>query len=195
MILVLYVNNLLIIGDHFERIEWPKCQLQKRFEVLNLNDMSHYLIIEFVYLEERIFMTQKNYTIKMLEQFGMSNYNPSFIPMVEKTKLQIDMNSPLVDPTFYKQIVRKLYLTNTRLDIMYVVGVVSCFITQLQVPHLEAPKHILWYFQGTTNMGILFKKKGQTIVITYIGSKWAKNMESQRSTKGYVFQLGGTIIT
>jgi hypothetical protein len=90
-------------------------------------------------------MTQKNYTIKMLEQFKMSNYNPSFIPMVEKIKLQIDMNFPLVDPTFYKQIVKKLYSTNTRMDIVYVVRVVSCFITQLQVPHLEAPKHILRY--------------------------------------------------
>ncbi len=90
-------------------------------------------------------MTQKNYTIKMLEQFGMSNYNPSFTPMVEKIKLQIDMDSPLVHPTFYKQIAGKLYLTNTRRDIMYVVRMVSCFMTQLQMPHLEVAKHILWY--------------------------------------------------
>jgi hypothetical protein len=31
----------------------------------------------------------------------MSNYNPSFTPMVEKNKLQIGIDSPLLDPTFY----------------------------------------------------------------------------------------------
>jgi hypothetical protein len=103
-----YVDNFLITSDNLERIEWLESQLQKNFEMMNPSDMSYYLIIEFLYLEKIIFMTQKNCTIRMLEQFGMSNYNPSFTPMVENIKLQIDMDSPLVDTTFYKEIVGKL---------------------------------------------------------------------------------------
>jgi len=44
-------------------------------------------------------------------------------------------------------------------------------------------------------MGIFFKKKRQIEVTSYIGANWARNMESQRSTGGYVFQLGGNPIT
>jgi hypothetical protein len=45
------VDDLLIIGDHLERIEWLECQFQKKFEMTNLGDMSHYLIIEILYLD------------------------------------------------------------------------------------------------------------------------------------------------
>jgi hypothetical protein len=100
-----------------------------------------------------------------------------------------------MDSPFVEQIVGKLlYLTNTKLDIMYAMGVVSCFMTQPQVPHLEATKHILQYLlqylRGTTDMGILFKKKRQTKVTCYIDVLLAGDTKSLRSTKGYVFQLG-----
>jgi hypothetical protein len=96
------------------------------------------------------------------------------------------MDSPLVE-----QIVGKLlYLTNTKSDIVYAMGVVNCFMTQPKVPHLEATKHILQYFQGTIDMGILFKKKGQTKVTCYIDVDLARDAENLRSTEGYVFQLG-----
>jgi hypothetical protein len=67
VILILYVDNLSITNDHLERIEWFKCQLQKRFEMKNLGDMSHYLKIKFIYFEEGIFVTQKKYVIRILE--------------------------------------------------------------------------------------------------------------------------------
>jgi hypothetical protein len=53
VILILYVDNLLITSVHLEKIEWLKCQLQKRFEMTNLGDVSHYLKIEFIYLEKK----------------------------------------------------------------------------------------------------------------------------------------------
>jgi hypothetical protein len=75
------------------------------------------------------------------------------------------------------------------------MGVVSCFMTQSQVPHLEATNHILQYLRGTIDMGILFKKKRQIKVTCYtdVDSTW--DAESLRSTEGYVFQLGGNPIT
>jgi hypothetical protein len=65
------------------------------------------------------------------------------------------MDSPLVE-----QIVRKLlYLTNTKSDIAYAMGMVSCFMIQPQVPHLEATKHILQYLQGTIEWEYYSRKK------------------------------------
>jgi hypothetical protein len=77
----------LIIGDHLERIEWLKCQLQKRIEITNLNDMSHYLIIEFLYLEERIFMTQKTTQSRHWSNSKCPATIASSTPMVENIKL------------------------------------------------------------------------------------------------------------
>jgi len=75
------------------------------------------------------------------------------------------------------------------------MGVVCCFMTQPQVPHLEATKHILQYLWGTTNMGILFKKKWQTKVTCYTNVDSTNDAKSLKSTEGYVFQLGGNPIT
>jgi hypothetical protein len=43
-------------------------------------------------------------------------------------------------------------------------------------------------------MGILFKKKRQTKVISDTSANWVRNMESQRSMKEYAFQFGGNPI-
>jgi hypothetical protein len=68
-------------------------------------------------------------------------------------------------------------------------------MTQPHVPHLQATKHILWYLQRITDVGILFKKKRQNEVTSYTNADWAKDTKSQKSIKGYVFQLGGNLIT
>jgi hypothetical protein len=66
---------------------------------------------------------------------------------------------------------------------------------QLHVPHLEATKHILWYFQRTTDQGILFKKRRQSEVTNYTNADWVRDTKSQKLIEGYVFQLGGNLIT
>ncbi len=63
------------------------------------------------------------------------------------------------------------------------------------MPHLQATKHILWYLRRITDAGILFKKKRQNEDTSYTNANWARDTKSQRSIKGYVFQLGGNPIT
>ncbi len=64
-------------------------------------------------------------------------------PVNERTKLQVDMNSGLMDVTSYQQLVGSLiFLTHTQLDITYPVNVVSRFMNNLQEYHLKAIKHI-----------------------------------------------------
>jgi len=53
-----------------------------------------------------------------------------------------------------------IFLTNTRWDIMYAVNLVSHFMTQPQLAHLQVVKSIIRYIKGTIHFGFFY---GQSI--------------------------------
>jgi hypothetical protein len=64
----------------------------------------------------------------MLKEFGMLHYNLVIMPMLSTNKLSTDVKLEEIDATLYKTIVGKLiFLTNIKLDITFVVGVVSMY--------------------------------------------------------------------
>ena len=79
--------------------------------------------------------------------------------MDPNVRLQEDKGKDLEDVTMYQQLVGSLiYLILTLLDILYVVGVVSRYMSNPKKPHLDAVRRILRYVKGTINFGVLCKK-------------------------------------
>jgi hypothetical protein len=63
-------------------------------------------------------------------------------------KLSVDEGDLVKDTTMYKHIVRSLiYMTITRLDLSYVIGVVNQFMQTPQQPHLDIMSRILRYIK------------------------------------------------
>ena len=66
----------------------------------------------------------------MLKHFDFADCNPSLTPMIEGLKLSQDMQIETVDPALYRSMLGKLiYLTHSRPDISFAVGVVSQYMT------------------------------------------------------------------
>ena len=85
----------------------------------------------------------------------MTNCKSSPTPFLSRVKLEDGGETPLVDITLYRQLVRIfLYLTHSRPDLSYEVGVVSRFMKEPHELHWKAAKHILRYVQGTITFGI-----------------------------------------
>jgi len=62
----------------------------------------------------------------MLSKYGMTNCKPIIVPLEKNMRLSTDTGDILEDPTMYKRIVGTLiYMTITRPDLTYVVGLVS----------------------------------------------------------------------
>ena len=51
-----------------------------------------------------------------------------------------------------------IYLSHTRQDIAYAVGVVSKFMHRSQMEHIAGVLRILIYFKGTSSKGILYTR-------------------------------------
>ena len=74
-------------------------------------------------------------------------------------KLTKEVANGTVDGTLYRQLVGSLiYLTNTRPDISYVVGVVARFMSSSSISHWKAAKRILRYVKVTIRFGLLFSR-------------------------------------
>jgi hypothetical protein len=49
-----------------------------------------------------------------------------------------------------------MYLTNTRLDISFVVNTLSQFLVESRHVHLVTAKHVIRYLKGTLNFGLSY---------------------------------------
>ena len=88
----------------------------------------------------------------------MTDCKSSPTPFLSGVKLEDGGETPLVDSTLYKQLVgRLLYLTHSRLNLSYAVGVVSRFMQELHELHWKAAKRILRYVQRTITFGIHYE--------------------------------------
>ena len=95
---------------------------------------------------------QGKYVVEILKRFRMMDYKEMTTPMASNMKLLSVASSKSVDATMYSQMIGCLmYLTNTRLDIFFVVNTLSQFLIDLGHPHLIAAKHILRYLRGTVD--------------------------------------------
>ncbi|XP_021985998.1 secreted RxLR effector protein 161-like [Helianthus annuus] len=118
--------------------------------------------------------------------------------MVVNHNLHMELNGKLADKERYQRLVGKLIylsLSLTRPDIAYAVGVVSQFMHQPQVAHMEAAMRILRYLKGTVGHGVLFKTDGLLNVEFYTDADWAGDKGNRRSTSGYFSLVGGNLVT
>ena len=88
-----------------------------------------------------------------------------------------------------------IYLSHTRLDIAYAVGVISRFMHMPQIQHMTAVMRILRYLKGTSSRGLLFGKNDNFDLLAYTDAYWVGDRDDRKSTSGYFALVGGNLVT
>ncbi|XP_052619564.1 uncharacterized protein LOC128125952 [Lactuca sativa] len=131
-------------GSCDQSIQNFKKDMSVKFEMSDLGLLTYYLGIEVNQQNTGITLKQEAYAKSILAKTRMLDCNPTKSPMEHKLKLRKDEEGELVNPTEYRSLVGGLrYLTHTRPDITFVVGVVSRFMEKPTIKHLQAVKTIL----------------------------------------------------
>ncbi|GJU69824.1 retrovirus-related pol polyprotein from transposon TNT 1-94 [Tanacetum coccineum] len=69
-----------------------------------------------------IFINQSNYALEIIKKYGMLSSDPVDTPIVERSKLDKDLQGKLVDRTYYRGMIGSLmYLTSSRQDLVFAV--------------------------------------------------------------------------
>lgn len=196
ILLVIYVDDLFITGGKHKDIRWLKRELNKEFDITDLGLVTRYLGVEFKGLPNGIFLNQTEFALQLLRDTGMTDCKSAHIPLPPGLQLSTDMSSPPTNSTDYCQIVGKLiFLTTTRPDIAFAVGLVSRFMSNPQQAHLTVVYHILRYIKKTATYGLLYSHNNTAPAQGFTDADWAACSETRRSTSGYCFLLAGSAIT
>ena len=95
-------------------------------------------------------------------------------PIDRNLKLDANSGTKACEPTQYRQLIRCLiYLTITRPELSYPVGLLSQFMQTPRNIHLDCAKRVLRYVSGTMACGILYKTTMPIRLVGYTDTDWA----------------------
>ncbi|RVW71160.1 Retrovirus-related Pol polyprotein from transposon TNT 1-94 [Vitis vinifera] len=204
VILLLYVDDILIVGRNVSRIDNLKKQLSKSFAMKDLGPVKRILgiRIERDKASKKLCMLQEQYIEKVLARFNMSKAKVVSSPLASHFKLS-SRHSPSIDKekedmrrVLYALAVGSLMyaMVCTRPDIAYAVSVVSHFLSNPGRHHWEAVKWIMRYLQGTSKLKLTFGG-GKLILVGYTDSNMAGDVDNRRSTSGYLMTFSGSAVS
>ncbi|KAM2891593.1 hypothetical protein COP2_009862 [Malus domestica] len=182
LIVCLYVDDLIFTGSNPSMFEEFKRVMTKEFEITDIGLMAYYLDIEVKLNKEGIFISQESYTKEILKKFKMEECKPISTPMECGVKLTKHDEGESVNPTFFKSLVGSLcYLTCTRPDILYVVGLVSRYMENPTTTHLKIAKRNLRYLKGTVNFSLFYSSSSNYKLVGYSNSDWVGDSDDKKT--------------
>ncbi|KAK6146449.1 hypothetical protein DH2020_020318 [Rehmannia glutinosa] len=145
---------------------------------------------------EEIVLSQSHYVESILRKFNAFDSPPVKIPMNTSVKMDMDTDGKPVDQTKYRALIGSLlYLTASRPDITFAVGVFARFQSASKESHIIGAKRILRYLKGCQEVSLWYPKEGGFKLIGYSDSNYAGCRVDRKSTSGTCQMLGNRLVS
>ncbi|RVW46329.1 Retrovirus-related Pol polyprotein from transposon RE1 [Vitis vinifera] len=197
MTLIVYVDDMVVTGNDPEERKALQNYLSREFEMKYLGPLKYFLRIEVSRSSEGIFLSQRKYTLDILQETGMSGCQPVDTPIEEGLKLCVEPNQVSTDKGKYQRLVgRLMHLAHTRPDLTYALIIVSQHMHNTGEQHINAVMRILRYLKNAPGKGILFTKNvdHQSIEV-YTDADWVGAVDDSQFTSGYFTFVGSNLVT
>lgn len=161
---LIYVDDAILVGNDARKIDSVKEYLDKLFSIKDLGPLKYFLGIEVARSAEGVVLSQRKYTLDILEDSGLQGSRPSKFPMEQNLRL---------DALCYRRLIgRLLYLTVTRPDIQFAVNYLSQFITAPRQSHMDAAVRILRFLKATAGQGLFLPANKDFQLEAYCDADW-----------------------
>ncbi|KAJ9547092.1 hypothetical protein OSB04_019635 [Centaurea solstitialis] len=185
--LVLYLDDILLIGNDVQTLQGVKTWLGKCFQIKDLREAAYILGIKIYRNRSRrlIGLSQSTYIDKILKRLRMDESKKGFIPMqhgIVLSKAKCPVSSEEQD----------------KIKLIPYVSAIGLIIYQ-QNPgeaHWVAVKNILKYLRRTKDMFLVFGGSEDEISVTgYTDASFQTDRDDFKSQFGYMFTLNGGAIS
>jgi hypothetical protein len=196
--LLVYVDDILIAGSDVQLVNAVVNQLGATFDLRDLGEPKMFLGME-IHRDTTagiLKLSQTRMTEELVKKYNLSEARTRSTPF--NTSVKLTKEGTLLDTTKYgyaELVGSLLYLSVcTRPDIAQAVGALARYMSKPTQDHWKLAKGVLRYLATTTNYGIIFTKT-ELDLRGYCDADFAGDLDTRRSTTGYVFLLSGAAIS
>lgn len=196
IIVQIYVDDI-IFGATNDVLceEFSEC-MHSEFEMSMMSELNFFLGLQIKQQSNGIFISQSKYIKDLLQKFDLGNTKSMKTPMSSSIKMDKDENGKDVDITKYRGMIGSLlYLTASRPDILFSVGLCARYQSCPKESHLSAVKRIFRYLMGTMNLGLWYSKNSNFEIISYSDADFAGCKSDRKSTSGTCHFLGNSLVS
>jgi phosphoribosyl-AMP cyclohydrolase len=206
---VMYVDDMLLVGNNMDVIKEVKSQLSSKFDMKDLSAANFILGMEIKRdrANKKLWLNQRKYVETILQRFNMHGSKLIKVPIPIGVKLSVDQcpktheEEEEMSHVLYANAVVSLMhvMVYTRPDITHAVGVLSRYMSKPGKEHWTSVKRVFRYLRGTTKYGLCYQgRPGLDRVVDthrFVDAKWDGDLDRRRYTSGYVFNLFGGAIS
>ncbi|GJV56434.1 retrovirus-related pol polyprotein from transposon TNT 1-94 [Tanacetum coccineum] len=174
LLVQIYVDDIIFASTNTAMCNDFANQMATKFKISMMGQMSFFLGLQISQSPRGIFINQSKYAYEIVKKYGMLSSDSVDIPMVEKSKLDEDLEANLVDDALYRDMIGSLmYLTSCRPDLIYAVCLCARYQEKHTQKHLNMVKRIFRYLKGTINMGLWYSKDTGMSMTAYVDANHA----------------------
>ena len=189
--LVLYVDDILLIGNDIPALQSVKIWLGNNFSMKDLGEATYILGIKIYRDRSRrlLGLSQSTYIDKVLKRFSMQESKKGFLPMSHGISLSKgDCPSTEIE----RQHMSKIPYTSaigsimyamlcTRLDVSYALSMTSRYQSDPGERHWITVKNILKYLRRTKDTFLIYGGEEELIVTSYTDASFQTDKDDYRS--------------
>ena len=203
--LILYVDDILLIGNNIPMLESVKTSLKNSFSMKDLGEAAYILGIKIYRDRSRrlIGLSQDTYIDKVLKRFCMEEAKKGFLPMshgIHLSKTQCpstaDERDRMSRVPYASAIGSIMYaMISTRPDVSYALSMTSRHQSDPGESHWTAVKNILKYLRRTKDMFLVYGGEEELVVTGYTDASFQTDRDDSKSQSGFVFTLNGGAVS
>jgi len=201
IIIILYVDDITLLGDSVKEIKGIKFILSKHYEMTDLGEIDSYLGVRITRDRSirRLEIDQSRYISEILDCFSMADANPAQTPLpagAEVHLVKYDGEATNREIKEYQQLIGSLLYVQigTRPDVSFAVSRLAQYASNPSAQHMRLAKYVLAYLKGTADLRLRFDGDGEGLH-GYSDSSLGDQVDDFHSTMGYVFLLANAAIS
>ncbi|KAJ9556411.1 hypothetical protein OSB04_011025 [Centaurea solstitialis] len=196
IIVQIYVDDIIFASTKPEMYQEFEHTMKSQIKMSMMGELTFFLGLQVRQRPDGIFINQAKYVQDLLKRFDFGGSNSAATPMPRNFHLNADSSGKPVDQKTYRAIIGSLlYLTASRPDIVFSMGVCARFQCDPRDYHLSAAKRILRYLKGTPDFGLWYPKDSGFELIAYTDSDHAGCKLIRKSTSGACQFLGDKLVS
>nr|GEW48153.1 uncharacterized mitochondrial protein AtMg00810-like [Tanacetum cinerariifolium] len=185
LLVQVYVDEIIVVSTKKELCNAFEKMMHEKFQMSSMGELTFFIRFQVKQKQDRIFISQDKYIAEILKKYGLLEVKNASLLMETQKPLLKDKDGEEVNVHMYRSMIGSLmYLTSSRLDIMFAVCACARYQVIPKVSHLHAVKSIFRYLKGQPKFGLWYPKDSPFDLVAYTDSDYVGASLDRKSKTG-----------